>query len=85
MDALVDLTWTCEAFGIPEVTYKWFKNGEPIELDTISGNNSRYIINDNVLRIKYLDLEKDSGMFQCQARNTLKTRYSSAQLRVLCK
>lgn len=85
MDELVDLTWTCEAFGVPDVTYKWFKNGEPIEVDPTSQNNSRYLINDNVLTLKHLDLVKDPGMYQCQARNTLKTRYSSAQLRVLSK
>jgi len=81
MDHQVDLTWTCEAFGVPEVSYKWFKNGQLLEID----NQQRYSINDNVLTIKHLDAEKDSGMYQCQARNTLKTRYSSAQLRVLCK
>ena len=25
-----DLTWTCEAFGIPDVEYAWLKNGRPI-------------------------------------------------------
>ena len=24
------MTWTCEAFGIPDVEYAWLKNGEPI-------------------------------------------------------
>lgn len=86
MDNQADLTWTCEAFGIPDVSYKWFKNGEPLEINKLqSDDQKRYLIQDNVLNIKYLDAEKDSGMYQCQARNTLKTRYSSAQLRVLCK
>jgi len=86
MDHLSDLTWTCEAFGVPDVTYKWFKNGEPLEIDKLSPENQkRYLIQDNVLSIKFLEHDKDSGMYQCQARNTLKTRYSSAQLRVLCK
>lgn len=86
MDNQADLTWTCEAFGVPDVTYKWFKNGEPLEIDKLQPDDQkRYLIQDNVLNIKYLDAEKDSGMYQCQARNTLKTRYSSAQLRVLCK
>jgi len=86
MDHQSDLTWTCEAFGVPDVTYKWFKNGEPLEIDKLlPDDQKRYLIQDNVLSIKYLEHEKDSGMYQCQARNTLKTRYSSAQLRVLCK
>lgn len=86
MDHQVDLTWTCEAFGVPDVTYSWFKNGELIEVDKLlPEDRNRYIIQDNVLNIKHLDNDKDSGMYQCQARNTLKTRYSSAQLRVLCK
>ena len=25
------LAWTCEAFGIPEVTYAWLRNGELLE------------------------------------------------------
>lgn len=45
----------------------------------------RYHIQDNVLTIKYLDPEIDPGMYQCRAENQLKTTYSSAQLRVLCK
>jgi len=86
MDYQSDLTWTCEAFGVPDVTYKWFKNGEPLEIDQLSPEDQkRYTIQDNVLSIKYLEHAKDSGMYQCQARNTLKTRFSSAQLRVLCK
>lgn len=85
MDNQADLIWTCEAFGVPDVTYKWFKNGEPIEIDKLQPDDQkRYLIQDNVLSIKYLDAEKDSGMYQCEARNTLKARYSSAQLRVLC-
>ncbi|XP_060843865.1 contactin [Rhopalosiphum padi] len=84
MDHQSDLTWTCEAFGVPDVTYKWFKNGEPLDIDKLlPEDQKRYLIQDNVLSIKYVETEKDSGMYQCQARNTLKTRYSSAQLRVL--
>ena len=26
-----DLTWTCEAFGIPDVEYAWLKNGRLIK------------------------------------------------------
>lgn len=86
MDSLVDLTWTCEAFGVPDVTYSWFKNGELIETDKLlPDDKNRIILQDNVLIIRHLNVDKDPGMYQCQARNTLKTRYSSAQLRVLSK
>lgn len=86
MDYQSDLTWTCEAFGVPDVTYAWFKNGEPLLPDKMSPeDNSRYIIQDNILMIKHLNTDKDPGMYQCRARNTLKTRFSTAQLRVLGK
>ncbi|KAK0161854.1 hypothetical protein PV327_008261 [Microctonus hyperodae] len=84
MDNRGDLMWTCEAFGIPDVTYDWFKNGELLEMHTLPlENRDRYIIQDNVLKIKHLDREYDEGMYQCRAKNQLKSRYSSAQLRVL--
>lgn len=28
MDEGEDLMWICEAFGIPDVNYQWFRNGE---------------------------------------------------------
>ena len=28
MDLGEDLLWTCEAFGIPDVNYRWLRNGE---------------------------------------------------------
>ena len=40
-------------------------------------------IQDNVLSITKLDPIRDAGMYQCRAANTLKTKYSSAQLRIL--
>ena len=86
MDNTAELTWTCEAFGIPDVTYTWLKNGEPLyEWDLPVEDVERYIVQDNVLKIKQLDPERDSGMYQCSARNQLTTKYSSAQLRVLCE
>ncbi|VVC34534.1 Hypothetical protein CINCED_3A024063 [Cinara cedri] len=84
MDNDDTLTWSCEAFGVPDVTYKWFKNGKPLEIEKLdSSDQMRYSIQDNVLTIRFLKDDKDSGMYQCQASNTLKTRYSSAQLKVL--
>ncbi|XP_065349505.1 contactin [Cloeon dipterum] len=79
-----DLTWTCEAFGIPDVAYSWYKNGMLLDPYNISiEDRERIIIVDNVLTIKALSAEMDDGMYQCQATNQLKTRFSSAQLRVL--
>lgn len=81
-----NLTWTCEAFGVPNVTYKWFKNSEPLEIDKLPcDDQKRYSIQNNVLNIKYVNMKRDSGMYQCEAQNTFKKRYSSAQLRVLGK
>ena len=86
MDHKGDVTWTCEAFGIPDVIYTWLRNGEVLDPDYLPADDrSRYHIQDNVLTIKYLDPERDQAMYQCQAKNQLKTRFSSAQLRVLCK
>lgn len=85
MDNRGELTWTCEAFGIPDVTYSWFRNGEILNMETLSSEDKgRYSIQDNVLSIKNLDPERDQAMYQCRARNQLKTKYSSAQLRILC-
>ncbi|KAK1129512.1 hypothetical protein K0M31_019233 [Melipona bicolor] len=84
MDNRGELTWTCEAFGIPDVSYNWFRNGEILNMETLPPEDrSRYSIQDNVLSIKYLDPERDQAMYQCRARNQLKTKYSSAQLRIL--
>lgn len=86
MDNKGELTWTCEAFGIPDVTYAWMRNGELLDQEKLpEEDKDRYVIQDNVLTIRHLDQERDQAMYQCCAKNDLKTRYSSAQLRVLCK
>lgn len=46
-------------------------------------DRGRIKIQDNVLTINGLEDERDPGMYQCRASNTLKTTYSSGQLRVL--
>ncbi|XP_012215435.1 contactin [Linepithema humile] len=83
MDNKADLTWTCEAFGIPDVTYYWLRNSEILNDTLPHQDRDRYTIQDNVLNIKRLDPERDQAMYQCCARNSLKTRCSSAQLRIL--
>lgn len=86
MDYQGNLTWTCEAFGIPDVTYAWLRNGVEMDVNRLSAEDwGRYHIQDNVLTIDRLDPHRDQAIYQCRARNQLRTRYSSAQLRVLCK
>ena len=38
VDEKDDLTWTCEAFGIPDVKYAWMKNSVAISGNFISGS-----------------------------------------------
>lgn len=84
MDNQGELMWTCEAFGIPDVTYSWFRNGEPLIPETLPPEDrDRYVVQDNVLTIHNLNPERDPAMYQCRAQNIHKTKYSSAQLRVL--
>ncbi|XP_044742029.1 contactin, partial [Chrysoperla carnea] len=84
VDQKADVTWTCEAFGIPDVNYTWYRNGVELKMETLEEEDrDRYKIQDNVLTIRYLDDKRDPGMYQCKAKNQLKARYSSAQLRVL--
>lgn len=84
MDFQGNLTWTCEAFGIPDVTYNWLRNGQILDVNRLPPEDwGRYHIQDNVLTIERLDPYRDQAMYQCRARNQLRTRYSSAQLRVL--
>lgn len=48
-------------------------------------DRGRIKIQDNIMTITNVHDERDPGMYQCRATNALKTRYSSAQLRVLGK
>ena len=41
------------------------------------------LVTNNVLTFTYLDHTKDNGSYQCAARNSHATRYSTAELRVL--
>uniref|UniRef100_A0A182UGL9 Contactin n=1 Tax=Anopheles melas TaxID=34690 RepID=A0A182UGL9_9DIPT len=81
------VSFLCEAYAMPDVNYTWYKNGELMEEDSATGggrlNRDKYTIQDNLLKINYLDPEEDNGMYQCKATNQLKGVYSAAQLRVL--
>lgn len=82
------LTWECEAFGIPVVTYQWYKNGVEISDRTkiqhfSEEDRNRYEVRDNVLIIHGLIPDRDEGMYQCKATNELGTAFSSGQLRIV--
>ncbi|XP_025829331.1 contactin-like [Agrilus planipennis] len=84
VDSRGELVWTCEAFGIPDVNYTWWKNGRQLVMGYMDPEDTgRIKIQDNVLTILDVNDDRDPGMYQCRAANTLKARYSSAQLRVL--
>eukprot|EP00095_Tigriopus_kingsejongensis_P002293 maker-scaffold400_size182785-snap-gene-0.21 protein:Tk02293 transcript:maker-scaffold400_size182785-snap-gene-0.21-mRNA-1 annotation:"PREDICTED: contactin-like" len=86
VDERDDVTWTCEAFGIPDVLYEWLKNGDKLrtnDSDLAPEDRGRYEIRDNVLIIRQVRRDRDEGMYQCRAYNELDSRYSSGQLRVL--
>ena len=55
VDEKDDLTWTCEAFGIPDVKYEWMKNGRTISKrpeELAVEDRDRYEIRDNILIIR---------------------------------
>ncbi|XP_046563536.1 contactin-like [Haliotis rubra] len=72
------LTWRCEARAVPNPTYMWLKNGQP--LNSIPGD---VVISGNILTINSLDPQRHADMYQCSATNTHGVAYSSAQLRIL--
>jgi hypothetical protein len=80
-DYNTEVMFICEANAVPDVNYTWYKNG--MFMDREKMDRDKYVIQDNVLKINYLDPDKDNGMYQCRAENQLKAVYSSAQLRVL--
>lgn len=85
VDAESTLTWLCEAFGIPEVKYKWLKNGREIKMNDLpSEDRARYRLEENLLTIQFLDAKRDQGVYQCKAYNSLAASYSSAWLKIMC-
>ncbi|RWS07231.1 contactin-like protein, partial [Dinothrombium tinctorium] len=83
MDMGTTLIWSCEAFGIPDVVYSWYKNGKELTYGSLSPQDlPRYKIRENLLTIDGLS-ETDNGMYQCKASNQLGSRFSSAQLKVM--
>ncbi|XP_020487967.1 contactin-4 isoform X1 [Labrus bergylta] len=72
------LVWECKASAKPKPSYRWLKNGEPldsIEQDRVQANNG-------LLTISSLNLA-DIGMYQCVAENKHGRIFTNAELRVI--
>ncbi|CDQ76237.1 unnamed protein product [Oncorhynchus mykiss] len=71
------LVWECKASAKPKSSYRWLKNGEP--LDTME---DRVQVNNGVLTISSLKLA-DIGMYQCVAENKHGRVFTNTELRVI--
>ncbi|XP_034446768.1 contactin-4 isoform X1 [Hippoglossus hippoglossus] len=72
------LVWECKASAKPKPSYRWLKNGEPLdpmEQDRVQANNGELTINN-------LNLA-DIGMYQCVAENKHGRIFTNAELRVI--
>ncbi|XP_066554177.1 contactin-4 isoform X2 [Amia ocellicauda] len=72
-----NLVWECKASGKPKPSYRWLKNGEPLE-----PLEERLQVVNGALTITGLTLS-DSGMYQCVAENKHGQIYTNAELRVI--
>lgn len=57
-----EVNFVCEANAIPDVNYTWYKNAELLDKEQL--DRDKFVVQDNVLTIKYLDPEKDDGVFK---------------------
>ncbi|KAK0067653.1 contactin-like isoform X2, partial [Biomphalaria pfeifferi] len=71
-------TWRCEARGIPQPVYHWYRNGV-----AITAADTTVEVKANVLKIAQAQPLVHQGMYQCSASNIHGTVFTSAQLRVL--
>ncbi|XP_078513119.1 contactin-5 [Lissotriton helveticus] len=76
LDSGDQLRWECKATGKPRPSYRWLKNGEPLQ------SQSRVEMVNGVLMIHNVN-QSDAGMYQCLAKNIHGTMYSSAELKIL--
>ncbi|XP_016417720.1 contactin-5 isoform X2 [Sinocyclocheilus rhinocerous] len=76
LDSGEQLHWECRATGKPKPTYRWLRNGEPLN------SQSRVEMVNGELIIHRLQ-QADSGMYQCIAENKYGAIYSSAELKIL--
>ncbi|XP_029010939.1 contactin-4 isoform X2 [Betta splendens] len=71
------LVWECKASAKPKASYRWLKNGEPLD-----PMEDRVQVNNGLLTISSLNLA-DIGMYQCVAENKHGRIFTNAELRVL--
>uniref|UniRef100_A0A8C1MMI0 Contactin 3a, tandem duplicate 1 n=1 Tax=Cyprinus carpio TaxID=7962 RepID=A0A8C1MMI0_CYPCA len=71
------LLWECKASAKPKPSYRWLKNGEPLE----SFEDRIQVVN-GALSISSLTLS-DTGMYQCIAENRHGRVFANAELRLL--
>uniref|UniRef100_A0A8C2JDN2 Contactin-3 n=1 Tax=Cyprinus carpio TaxID=7962 RepID=A0A8C2JDN2_CYPCA len=71
------LLWECKASAKPKPSYRWLKNGEPLE----SFEDRIQVVN-GALSISSLTLS-DTGMYQCIAENRHGRVFANAELRVI--
>ncbi|XP_027872794.1 contactin-4 isoform X2 [Xiphophorus couchianus] len=71
------LVWECKANAKPKPSYRWLKNGEPLDY-----MEDRVQVNNGVLTINNLNLA-DIGMYQCVAENKHGRIFTNAELRVI--
>ncbi|KAM9856364.1 contactin-4 [Aulostomus maculatus] len=71
------LVWECKASAKPKPSYRWLKNGEPLD-----PMEDRVQVNNGVLTISSLNLG-DIGMYQCVAENKHGRIFTNAELRVI--
>ncbi|KAM9344067.1 contactin-4 isoform 1-T1 [Pholidichthys leucotaenia] len=71
------LVWECKASAKPKPSYRWLKNGEPLD-----PMEDRVQLNNGMLTINSLNLA-DIGMYQCVAENKHGRIFTNAELRVI--
>ncbi|XP_069545153.1 contactin-4 isoform X1 [Brachyistius frenatus] len=72
------LVWECKASSKPKPSYRWLKNGEPLD----PMEQDRVLVANGVLTISSLNLA-DIGMYQCVAENKHGRIFTNAELRVI--
>ncbi|CAB1329660.1 unnamed protein product [Coregonus sp. 'balchen'] len=80
------LVWECKASAKPKSSYRWLKNGEPLDPmemeNQVSLFQDRVQVNNGVLTISSLKLA-DIGMYQCVAENKHGRVFTNTELRVI--
>ncbi|XP_067932128.1 contactin-like [Watersipora subatra] len=78
--------WICLANGQPKPTYKWYRNGQLFDANSLPvGMTGRVTFSEDMRVVEFtnLKIDVDPGMYQCAATNAHGTTFSSAQMRVL--